>query len=99
VTLVDVRRVAVRQQMRIRFAMRGGLECVVGEDGVARVPGLRGTPDFNLEQELAEAGGFVLEPAREGRGAGKRSLGRQELAVLAGTPAGERTESHEDGTY
>ena len=38
------------------------MECVIGEDGVARVPALKAQPDFNLEQELAVAAAFVLEP-------------------------------------
>ena len=46
--LVDLRKVAVRQQLRIRFQISNGLECVVDQHGVAHVPALRGIPDFNL---------------------------------------------------
>ena len=62
-TLVDLRKLAIRKQSRIRFVLRNGMECVVGEDGVARVPGLQSQPDFNLEQELAAATRFVIEAA------------------------------------
>ena len=52
-TLVDLRKLAIRKQSKIRFALRNGMECVISEDGIARVPALKAVPDFNLEQELA----------------------------------------------
>jgi hypothetical protein len=42
--------------------LRNGKECVVDEHGVARVPALKGVPDFDLEVELAPASEFALEP-------------------------------------
>ena len=50
--LLDLRKLAVRQQFRIRFQVSNGLDCVVNQHGVAQVPALRGIPDFNLEKEL-----------------------------------------------
>ena len=94
-TLGDLRKLAVRQQTRIRFPLSGGLECVVNEKGVARVPQLKSAPQFNLEQELASATTFQLDtvssdpkiPVRS------RSVAREELAAL--TSAGPSTEVHE----
>ena len=37
-TLVDLRKLAIRKQSKIRFDLRNGMECVVSEDGIARVP-------------------------------------------------------------
>ena len=53
--LADLRKLAIRRQFRIRFPLRNGMECVVNQRGVARVPALNGIPDFNLEEELSSA--------------------------------------------
>jgi hypothetical protein len=91
-TLGDLRKLAIRKQVKIRFALRNGMECVVGDDGVARVPALKALPDFNLDEELAEAAAFVVEPLVP---AGQKnppktkplSLSRKEMSAMA-------TESH-----
>ena len=62
-TLVDVRKLAIRKQSKIRFALRNGMECIISEDGIARVPTLKSVPDFNLEQEFAAATDFFVEAA------------------------------------
>lgn len=74
--LVDARRVAIEQEIRIRFAMAGGAECVIDEHGVARTPSLRGIPDFNLEEALASAVEFEFEPAARAK-AGKAQPARR----------------------
>ena len=97
-TLGDLRKLAVRQQTRIRFPLSGGLECVVTEKGVARVPQLKTAPQFNLEQELASATTFQLDsvssdpkmPARS------RSVPREELAALASAGPTVEVHDHED---
>jgi hypothetical protein len=64
------------------------MECVVGADGIARVPGLRSTPDFNLEESAAAATEFTMEPAGgEGRNASPRRASREEIERLAGPAA------------
>ena len=82
--LADLRKLSVRKNLRIRFPLTNGMECVVTEHGVAEVPGLKGVPDFNLEQELASITQFVLEPADadKKRPASPRTIGRDELASL-----------------
>ncbi len=83
-TLADLRRLSVRKQVHIRFRLKNGIECVIDEHGIARVPELRGVPDFNLEQELAAAGEFRIDPVpkKEDKhaGSGSRTVSREELA-------------------
>jgi hypothetical protein len=60
--LADLRKLSIRKQLKIRFQLANGMECVITEHGVAQIPALRRVPDFNLEQELAGVSQFVLEP-------------------------------------
>jgi hypothetical protein len=87
-TLVDLRKLAIRKRSKIRFVLRNGMECVISEDGIARVPALKSVPEFNLEQELAAATAFVMEavvPAgmKNPPQAKPVSMGRPELAAMA----------------
>ena len=67
--LLDVRRLAIAETARLRFSAGGNRECVIDEHGVARVPGLNGAPDFNLETELASAQEFHMEFVPRGKNA------------------------------
>jgi hypothetical protein len=100
VKLVDLRKLAIKKQHRIRFHLRNGMECVMDQRGVALVPGLDRIPDFNLEQELEAAATFVLEPLNAGeKNAPKpRTLAREELAAMvsAGHGAGGHHDEHDD---
>jgi hypothetical protein len=85
-TLADLRKFTIRKQFRVRFKLQNGLECVITEHGMARVPELKNVPDFNLEQELASAREFVLDPvvpASEKNSQKPRSINRDELEKLA----------------
>ncbi len=106
--LADLRKLAIRRQTRIRFRLRNGLECVITEHGVAQVAALKGVPDFNLEEELAAAASFLLDPvvatgkkgpkgASAGPGGAPKGtpVSREELAGMAsGGSAAEAP--HED---
>jgi hypothetical protein len=101
-TLQDLRKAAIRKQSKIRFVLRNGMECVIGEDGVARVPELNRTPDFNLDQELAAAQSFTLEAAAL---AGQKNsvkirpipMSRQQMSALAlDTPASAAVHDEHD---
>jgi hypothetical protein len=87
--LADLRKLSIRQNLKIRFQLSNGLECVITEHGVAQVPTLRRAPDFNLEQELVSISEFFLDAAAEDqkRPAAPRRVGREELAAMA-VPAG-----------
>ncbi|MGA1995501.1 MAG: hypothetical protein ABSH45_06940 [Bryobacteraceae bacterium] len=89
-TLADLRKLSIRRDLRIRFTLSGGMECLIGEHGIAQVPGLRSIPEFNLEEELAAAQQFTVEsPAgRSRKSTAVRTVIRQELEALA---AGART--------
>lgn len=97
-TLGDLRKLAIRQQTRIRFTIANGLECVVNERGVAQVPALKGIPDFDLERELASARTFQLDPVETGPKAAvkPRTLRREELAALTAGSATAEVHDHED---
>lgn len=99
-TLTDLRKLAVRQRLRVRFRLSNGLECVVDEHGVAQVPEWKGIPDFNLEQEQASAAEFRLDPVVSGdskNSAKPRLVARQELAALVqGAPGTAAPEHDED---
>jgi hypothetical protein len=103
VKLADLRKLSIRQQLRIGFHLANGQECVVNERGVAEVPGLDHIPDFNLEQELASATEFTLDPAgahvQTGRKAAPqaRRIGRGELdTMLAPVSPGAAAPDHEE---
>jgi len=97
-TLADLRKLSIKRETRIRFAVTGGLECVITERGIAHVPGLRGVPEFNLESELGAAREFFFEPAQQTdrkHAAASRALTRAEVAQLLG-PASATAAEHED---
>ena len=100
-TLVDVRKLAIRKQSKIRFPLRNGMECVISEDGIARVPALQSVPDFNLEEELAAATNFLVEAAVP---AGTKNapklkpvaMGRTELTAMALNSPGGAVAVHDE---
>ena len=96
--LADLRRVTVKKQLRIRFALSNGMECVLNEHGVAQVPALRAVCNFNLEDELAGAAQFLVEPAASEDKAAPRRYSREEMAALAtaGTSGETKHDEHED---
>jgi hypothetical protein len=92
--LADLRRLTIRKQIKVHFRLRNGMECIVNEEGVARVPELRVIPDFNLEDELAEAGEFLIEPALP---APPRNIPRAEMmSMAAASPAAAVAHEHDD---
>jgi len=100
--LNDVRRLAIRQRVRVRFGLSNGMECVINEHGISRVPQLNSPPDFSIEQELAGTEQFSVEPAgamgTKGSAAKPRSLTRAELQAMAAsadTPGGTQTDHEE----
>ena len=100
-TLVDVRKLAIRKQSKIRFVLRNGMECIISEDGIARVPALKSVPDFNLEQELAAATSFVVEavipPGTKNPPKPKPvPMGRTELTAMALNSAGGAVAVHDE---
>jgi hypothetical protein len=91
--LADLRRLSIRGRMKIHFRLQNGMECIVNEQGVAQVPGLRGKPDFNLEEELSAAGEFLFDPLPP---AAPRKVAREELASMAATGSAATPEHEEE---
>lgn len=92
--LADLKRLAIKKQLKIHFRLRNGLECVVNQEGVATMPELRAIPDFNLEEELGHAGEFLIEPAAPAQ---PRKADRAEMAALAAdSPAAAVPHDHDD---
>ena len=100
--LSDLRKVATRQNVRVRFRLPNGMECILDEHGLARIPALKSIPDFNLEQEFAKVNEFVLEPVileeKQKHKSKPRMLSREQLAALAAPAAGAaaRQGDHDD---
>lgn len=97
--LADLRRLSIRKQLRIRFELQNGMECVITEHGLAQVPALDRVPDFNLEQELGSVSRFVLEPvgAAVKSGAKPTPIGSAELsAMVTPSPLAAAREHEED---
>ena len=99
----DLRRLTIRQKVRVRFPLSNGMECVVDEHGISRIPKLSKAPDLNIEDELASAAKFVLETVETGKEkAGSvrvRKLSRTDLesmAASAGSSAAPSGHEHEE---
>jgi hypothetical protein len=92
-TLLELRRYAIRNNTRIRFRLDAAGECVVNEHGVLTIPSLRSVPDFNAASLLDSVGRFVLESCEH---ASKRQeLSAEQLrAVLRDAP--KAGDAHED---
>ena len=95
-TLADLRKLSIKKQLKIRFPLKNGMECVVTEHGIAQIPALKGLPDFNLEQELESASQFLLEPVLvDKKNAPKpRPVSREELSQM--TASGPSAAAHDD---
>ncbi len=94
--LAGLRKFAVSKHLKVVFGLPNGLECVIDERGVARVPALKGVPDFNLEDQLADAREFRLEPAALSKDAARpRVVSREELEAMSAA-APRTTAAHEE---
>ncbi len=61
--LNDVRRMAIRKQLRVRFRLANGGECQINERGIAEALDWKGLPDLQLERELENASAFIVTAA------------------------------------
>ena len=96
--LADLRKLSIRKQLKIRFQMSNGLECVITEHGLAQVPGLQRTSDFSVEEELASVSQFILEPVSAPKKApiASKAVGREELTSMLGASPASATEHEEE---
>ena len=76
--LRDLRGLAVRGSLEIRFRISEARECIVDRDGVCRLTDAADVSDLNLEEQFAQAEEFVVDPETSR----PRSIDRQRLAEL-----------------
>ena len=99
-TLGELRKLTIKKQLKIHFTLKNSLECIIDEHGLALVPDLRKTPDFNLDLELAEASVFLVDFVKEvdKKGVAKRQrFTSAELAALTKAgPAGAAADHDDD---
>lgn len=85
-TLLDLRRYAIRRRVRVGFSSPGAGECIVSEHGLLQIPSLAGVPGFQFDSSLAGVERFVLTPVEEsGR---PQTISRRHLETLVSAGAG-----------
>lgn len=92
-TLLELRRYAIRSRVSVRFSTPESGECVVDPHGVLKIPALRSVPKFKGEALLGSANEFVLDPA-DGNSK-RRKVSRAELQSLLGD-APKADSGHDD---
>ncbi len=92
--LNDLRKYAIRSQVRIQFRLANEMECIVDDHGIARIPGFKGQAEISLERELESAQVFRLTPIEAALK--PRSLTRQELAELLGDITAVAAHDHDE---
>ncbi len=97
--LNDIRRFAIRQHVRVRFPLSNGMECIVNEHGISRVPQLEAPAEFNLEKELSHIDCFSIEPIQASGSrtapARSRTVSREELQVMAAATGSPVAQGHD----
>jgi hypothetical protein len=92
--LADLRRLAIKKRLKVHFRLKNGMECIMSEQGIATVPALKAVPDFNLEEELASAAEFLIEPPPPAQ---PRTVPRSEMTSLAeASPVVAAAHDHDD---
>jgi len=94
-TLLALRRYAIRNRTRIRFAFSPAGECVVTERGLLQIPALKSVPDYSVEDPLDTVEQFSLEPVRENDPGRPRQVSRLEMESLLGDSASPDREKQE----
>ncbi len=91
VDLIALRRYAIRNRVRVWFQVQPAGECMVDEQGILKIPALKGAPDYNLANLLGTVEQFIVET--RGNPPKRQKLSRQELEGRLGEgPAGEAAE-------
>ena len=80
VKLNDLRRYVVLNRTPVTYLDQSGRKAHVNRKGIVEIPGIAGAPPYNVEDVLAAAQEFVLEP--EAPNAQVRRLNRQQILEL-----------------
>jgi hypothetical protein len=89
--LNDAKRLAVRSRLELKFETASGAVCVIGKDGVARLPDLGASTTLKISDEFDRAAHFVICKAGE-----SRRVCRSEVESLCGGHATETVEHHDE---
>lgn len=92
-TLLDLRRYAIRAGVSVRFETPPAGECLIDPHGVLKIPALRSIPDFKVEALLGSVDEFVIDSAAEN--SKRRKVSRAELQSLLGE-APQAPSGHDD---
>jgi len=80
--LSELRRLAIRKQLRVHFALPNGTDCLITEGGLAQVPSLKQVPDFNLEEALGQVQSFRVEAVGTGKPEKVQTTSREQLQQM-----------------
>jgi predicted FMN-binding regulatory protein PaiB len=99
-TLAELKKLAIRRQVRIRFAVES-TEALIDEHGIAKVPGLQNVPTFNLDHALGTVAQFRLELlGPDGKAKSVQNANGQEVAKmiagLSAAGAAKATDDHDE---
>jgi len=99
-TLAEVKKLAIRRQVRIRFSLES-TEALIDEHGIAKVPGLQNVPAFNLDHALGNVTQFKLELlGPDGKAKSIQNAKGEEVAKmiagLSAADAAKATDDHDD---
>lgn len=96
VRLADLRRYAIFNRTAILYRDPNGRQARVNRKGIIEIPAVAGAPPYNIEEVLAVAEEFSLEP--EGPKAQPRRLTRPQMAGLlaSAAPAAASKEEKEE---
>ena len=95
VKLNDLRRYAILNRTPVTYLDQGGRKARVNRKGIVEIPGITGAPPYNVEDVLAAAREFVLEP--EGPNTEVRRLNRQQIVeLLTGAAHGPAPKDQEE---
>jgi hypothetical protein len=92
-TLLELRRYAVRHGVSVHFSASGVGECLVNEHGVLQIPSLDRTPSFRMDSALPDVEKFTLRPVRTP--AKSQTLSRQDFERIIAEPAGAASDREE----
>jgi len=92
-TLMKMRRYAIRNGIRIRFHIDPAGECLVNEHGLVKISSPGSPPNFNVSDRLGSVEHFFLDGADD---SGKpQKVSREQLQALLGT-AGKEPQHQEE---
>jgi hypothetical protein len=89
--LNDARRLAVRSRFELEFTTAGGVVCVIGRDGVVRIPELKSATQVQVSSEFDQAESFIVKESP-----GSRVLSRAEVESLCEGDAAHVEEHHDE---